>query len=729
MSRFVTALCAATCLVTSSSYASAQAQQSSQLPPVNVEPPQPQQARSARSSTEQARRAGRAPQPTASQPATAPAQPSASLTVPDTQRATRAIEQTPGAVALVPDTAYKNAPAQTIKDVLDYVPGVFAQPKWGDDTRLAIRGSGLSRNYHLRGTQLYMDGIPINTSDGYGDFQEIDPTAYRYVEVYKGANALQFGANALGGAINFVMPTGRDASWFDTRLDAGAFGYLRSQVSSGGASGPADYFVTGSAWRQDGYRDHGWGNGERASANFGYQFSPEFETRFYLNANTVRQRIPGEVTKDSALNSPRTAATANVVNDWQRNIDTVRIANKSTIRLDNTEIDFGVFAVERHLMHPIYQWLDYRYHDYGGFVRAVDDRIIGGHRNRFTVGLNILNGTIDADQFANIGGNKGAQLSSLLQKPENYTLYAENAWYVVPSVSLIAGAQFLHAVRAQQVNFSLNGDVPGASTFNIFSPKLGLLWDVDPSWQVFANVSRSGEAPSFGESVAPNFLNPTFPTIPFFDIKAQTATTYEIGTRGRRPDVTWDLALYHADLRNELQCFYSSFGTCNVTNADRTMHQGVEAGLGVSLFKGLAVHAGAPDRIWLNLAYTYSDFRYVNDATWGNNRLPGAPPHFLRAELLYKHPSGFSVGPNIEWIPQAYYVDSANTLTTEPYLIWGLKAAYDDGRNFSAYVEGRNLGNKAYIAATSIIDRATAASTLFNPGNGRAVYAGMRWRL
>ncbi|WP_316168896.1 MULTISPECIES: TonB-dependent receptor family protein [unclassified Bradyrhizobium] len=729
MSRFVTALCAATCLVTSSSYASAQAQQSSQLPPVNVEPPQPQQARSARSGTEQARHAGRAPQPTASQPATAPAQPSASLTVPGTQQATRAIEQTPGAVALVPDTAYKNAPAQTIKDLLDYVPGVFAQPKWGDDTRLAIRGSGLSRNYHLRGTQLYMDGIPINTSDGYGDFQEIDPTAYRYVEVYKGANALQFGANALGGAINFVMPTGRDASWFDTRLDAGAFGYLRSQVSSGGASGPADYFVTGSAWRQDGYRDHSWGNGERASANFGYQFSPEFETRFYLNANTVRQRIPGEVTKDSALSSPRTAATANVVNDWQRNIDTVRIANKSTIRLDNTEIDFGVFAVERHLMHPIYQWLDYRYHDYGGFVRAVDDRIIGGHRNRFTVGLNILNGTIDADQFANIGGNKGAQLSSLLQKPENYTLYAENAWYVVPSVSLIAGAQFLHAVRAQQVNFSLNGDVPGTSTFNILSPKLGVLWDVDPSWQVFANVSRSGEAPSFGESVAPNFLNPTFPTIPFFDIKAQTATTYEIGTRGRRPDVTWDLALYHADLRNELQCFYSSFGTCNVTNADRTMHQGVEAGLGVSLFKGLAVHAGEPDRIWLNLAYTYSDFRYVNDATWGNNRLPGAPPHFLRAELLYKHPSGFSVGPNIEWIPQAYYVDSANTLTTEPYLIWGLKAAYDDGRNFSAYVEGRNLGNKAYIAATSIIDRATAASTLFNPGNGRAVYAGMRWRL
>ncbi len=42
-----------------------------------------------------------------------------------------------------------------------------------------------------------MDGIPINTADGLFDLFEIDPTAYRYVEVYKGANALRYGANSL----------------------------------------------------------------------------------------------------------------------------------------------------------------------------------------------------------------------------------------------------------------------------------------------------------------------------------------------------------------------------------------------------------------------------------------------------------------------------------------------------------------------------------------------------
>ena len=120
---------------------------------------------------------------------------------------------------------------------------------------------------------------------------EVDPTAYRYVEVYKGANALRYGANSLGGAINFVTPTGRDASPFEARVDAGSFGYLRSQVSTGGVNGPYDWYVSGSAQREDGYRQHSRNNVERLNANFGYQFSPDAETRFYLNANSWRAAI------------------------------------------------------------------------------------------------------------------------------------------------------------------------------------------------------------------------------------------------------------------------------------------------------------------------------------------------------------------------------------------------------------------------------------------------------
>src|SRR6478752_413246 len=213
-------------LLASSSGAFAQSG-SAVLPPITVEAPQQKRAPAVRPPRNSARsaRVTRSPRTPPSPQQVAGEQSAGAagaLTVLTAQQALAEIDQTPGGVALVSAEAYRNStPSNTIKDVLDYVPGVYVQPKCGDDTRLSIRGSGLSRNFHLRGVQLYMDGIPINTADGYGDFQEIDPSAYKYVEVFKGGNALQFGANSLGGAINFVTPTGRDSFPNGVSFDVG----------------------------------------------------------------------------------------------------------------------------------------------------------------------------------------------------------------------------------------------------------------------------------------------------------------------------------------------------------------------------------------------------------------------------------------------------------------------------------------------------------------------------
>lgn len=653
---------------------------------------------------------------------------SGSLTVPTTAEARVELDLTPGGVELVPGTAYQaSTPAATIKDALDYVPGVFVQPKWGDDSRLSIRGSGLSRNFHLRGLQLYMDGIPINTADGYGDFQEIDPTAYRYVEVYKGANALRFGANSLGGAINFVMPTGYDADAFGARVDVGSFGFHKLAVSSGGVAGPVDYFIAGTWQEADGFRDHSWGESVRGTMNVGYRLSENAETRFYLNANEVRQRIPGSVTKKVALTSPETAAAGNVTFDQQRNIDTLRIANKTAVRLmPGTLLEFGAFGVDRRLMHPIFQWLDYEYQDYGGFARLTDDSRMAGFKNRFIAGVNLHNGSIDNRQYANLpGAVKGNLLSSSADDSENLSAYVENSFYFLPDAAFVAGTQFLHATRDRRDLFLSNGDQSGSTDFDLWSPKVGILWDVGRDWQVFGNISRSAEVPSFGESVA-------LQAIPFFDIKPQRATTYEIGTRGGTEDYTWDLALYRANINDELICFTGPgqpTNTCQVGNADKTIHQGVELGLGAAVLRSLFAGGTKPDEVWLNTAYTFNDFRYDGDARWGDNELPGAPRHYVRAELLYKHPTGIFFGPNVEWVPEAYFVDSANSFTTQAYAILGAKLGFDNGGPISAYVEGRNLSDEAYISSTAIAANVNGNDTaLFEPGSGRAIYSGVQVR-
>jgi len=631
------------------------------------------------------------------------------------EQARTEIERTPGAVEVIPDTAFKNTPVQHIKDILGYVPGVLIQTRMGDDARLSIRGSGLSRAYGARGTALLLDGVPMNTSDGLVDFFEIDPSAYRYVEVYKGGNALRFGSNALGGAINLVTPTGRDASLFDGRVDVGSFGYVKGQASTGGESGSFDWFATVSAQRIDGYRDHSDGDAIRGNLNVGYRISPDVETRFYATGASTDQRIPGELSKGQALASPRTANPVWVAQDQQRNVDSLRLANKTTLRLERTVVEIGAFYNWRHVDHPIYQYLDYTVDDYGGFVRASDDRSLGGLRNRLVVGANIHNGTIETEQFINLpGAVKGDLVASMVDRSKNVSLYLEDSLFIQPNLALIAGVQYLHASRDRRDRFLSNGNQSGRKTYDLWSPRFGVLWDAQPGVQLFANISRSAEVPSYDANIFPANL----------DMKAQRATTYEIGTRGHSDGIGWDISFYRSEIRNELQCVTTApWALCSTINADRTVHQGIEAGL-----DGSIPLSASGESLALTVAYTYSDFFFNGDATYGNNRLPGVPKHYLRAEILYKHPAGFYAGPNVEWVPGHYYADNANSLTVDPYALLNVRAGFEAGEHWSVYVEGRNLGDKHYISTVAIAGSSSAASEIFNPGVGRAVYGGVRFQ-
>lgn len=651
---------------------------------------------------------------------------SGSLGVPNTAEAIAEINRTPGGVEVVQDTEFKEGRAQTVRDVLAAVPGVITQPRWGIDGRLSIRGSGLTRNYGNRGISMYMDGIAINSSDGLFDLFEIDPTAYRYVEVYKGANALRFGSNSLGGAINFVTPTGYDADLFGARVDIGSFGFYKASVNSGGVSGPVDYFIAASALSEDGYRQHSDGDMERVSGNLGYRLSADAETRFYINANTWRQHLPGEVTKSEALASPRQANADFITGDQQRNIDSLRLANKTMLRFDETTVEFGVSTHQRHVDHPIFQYLDYYVHDYGAFARAIDDRAIGGFRNRFIIGANLLSGSMDNEIYQNLGGRKGAKVASTEDTSQNVSAYLENSFFVHPTFALVTGTQFLHASRHRRDRF-FNDDAfsfgPDATDddswrrdFNLWSPKVGFVWDAAPAVQVFGNISRSAEVPTYDIT--------GYSTLPGATVNAQTATTYEIGTRGGSTDAKWDISIYHAELSNELQCLTTSpFAPCTLSNADSTVHQGIEAGLNLAVLQSVF---GQGDRVWMNLTYTYNDFHFADDAVWGNNRLPGVGPHNVRAELLYRSLDGFYAGPNVEWMPSAYYADNANTLTVDPFALLNFKVGVEQEKGWSAYVEGRNLTDERYISTTITAGTASATSALFNPGTGRAIYAGVQ---
>ncbi|WP_374301135.1 TonB-dependent receptor family protein [Ferrovibrio sp.] len=645
-----------------------------------------------------------------------------SITVPDAGEARRRIENTAGGVDIVPADEVRDGRANTVKDVLDFVPGVFAQPKYGqEDSRLSIRGSGLSRSFHLRGTRILRDGVPITDADGAGDTMEIDPLAVDYTEIYKGANALQYGASLLGGAVNFVSPTGRSQPGFLLRQELGSFDSLRSQFGAGGAQGNFDYYVTPTYSHSSGYRDHTDQDYTRLNGNVGYRFGDGAETRFYLSAANINQKIPNSVTKSQALASPSWTSPQSFSGNTKRNIEAIRAASKTTFLTDSGEATVGFFAASKTLFHPLSSpgfstVVDNEEVNGGGFARWTGDTQVAGHRNEMTLGLNYFTGNNHAKSFTNVGGARGSLTADADQTSDTLEVYGENAFYVVPDVALIAGLQGTMARRELDDNFLSNGNQSFERGYNSVNPKFGTRWDFAPHMQAFVNYSWSSEPPPFSE------LGTTATTTA---LEQQESRTLELGSRGRHGDLAWDAAIYRAWLHNELQTIQPATGQAVQQNVDNTIHQGIELGGDWVFARNLAA---TDDSTTLRLAYTYSDFFFDGHPTYGNNDIPGAPRHYLRAELRYAHASGWYAGPNVEWVPQGYYVDNANTLKTDPYLLLGAKAGYDFGNGLKLFLDGRNLLDKTFISNASTTTSATASSALFNPGDGRAVFVGAEYR-
>ena len=132
-----------------------------------------------------------------------------SLTQAAIDSAQERVKNIPGGASVVDLNDAREGRQSTWTDSLGLAPGVFIQDRFGsEEARISIRGSALSRTYHSFGIKVMQDGVPINYADGFFDMQTVDPNASRYAEVLRGPNATTYGATTLGGAINFVAPTG-----------------------------------------------------------------------------------------------------------------------------------------------------------------------------------------------------------------------------------------------------------------------------------------------------------------------------------------------------------------------------------------------------------------------------------------------------------------------------------------------------------------------------------------
>jgi len=617
------------------------------------------------------------------------------------------IARTPGGASVTDAREFADKLAISFRDTLAFAPGVFAQARYGEEVRLSIRGSGIGRGFHLRGITLLQDGVPINLADGGGDFQELDPTVFQRIDVYRGANALRFGSSSLGGAINAITPTGRSAPLLALRLEGGSFGTVRASAQAGFVDGPGDGFLAVSYLRDDGYRAQSSQDKLRINGNVGLRLSEVVETRFYGSMNFIDQQVPGTLTRTAALTTPRIAPPINIANDYARDIRSLRVQNKTSFDLGATKIEAGLFLNAKDLFHPIFQVIDQKSTDWGGYARLDTAGDIGGVMVEATLGTTLRTGKIAAKQYINSGGRRGALTANADQFADAFDGYGEVRVFPAETLALVGGAQFTHGKR--RVDNKFNPALNAETTFNEWSPKIGAIWTPAPDVQVFANYNRAVELPTFSEIIQA-------PLAGFVPLDPQRGWTMELGTRGRTGAFAWDLSLYRAELRGELLGFTVDPNVPAATfNADKTRHQGIEAGLDITI---------AP---WATLrqVYQYNDFRFRGDKQYGDNRIPVVPEHMYRAELQLGN-EAFRVAPNIEWIPRGAFADYRNTTRNPGYALIGLSGSVQVANGIRIFADARNLADKRGIADVSAVVQANPASAIYYPVEGRAVFGGIR---
>ncbi len=658
-----------------------------------------------------------------------PATGNLSLTTPSIHESRAQLNRVPGGTTVIDGERLREGAALTVADVFATSPGIYigdSQAGIAGGSQISIRGSNVNSIFSpIRGIKVLRNGIPFTHANGTVDTENLNIYAIDHVDVYRGANAMEYGGSNLGGAINFITPTGYTAGPLKVGMAWGTNDYVNPYVAGGkvfengfDVYGSFNYLSTDTT-RENNKQEQFFGHG-----NIGYRWNDNQETRLYFDIQNHNYLSANSLTRQQVAENPQQND-----NPWAipgTGYPSYKVDLKHSIKLgDGDRFDVGAYYSNNE-----YSFL----YDFGFFQdlwqdtgfnwrHEINDRLFG-LKNRVVWGGLTQWQFINDNNYAANGRQRGALLNAERDRWLNVEGFIEDQLSLSDSFTLVAGVQLNYrdvdyertegyAASAARPSNQANQDYFTAN------PKLGFTWQASREAQIYGNLSRSSEPPPMAD-LANLFLNPRR------DI--QTASTVEIGTRGEAAHLKWDVALYNAWVNNEYLIVPSPINPTvfSAANADSTtIHRGVELGLEITLPLNLAA---TQDQIRFSGNYTWNDFQFENDTVYRNNQLPGTPEHVARLEALYQHPSGFYIGPNAQ-IVSANRVDFSNTLAAKPYALLGARMGWDDGKHWKIFIDGRNLTDEHYASSVWVMANANGQDQAqFNPGATRSVFGGVEYR-
>ncbi|AMN47938.1 ligand-gated channel [Steroidobacter denitrificans] len=688
----------------------------------------------------------------------------------------RRFDALPGGAARVSREELPDSANLTIARTLETVPGVVVQNFFGgnDQPRIQIRGSGLQQNPVERGILVLQDGLPLNRADGSYIVGLANPGLASSIEIYRGYMANRLGATVLGGAMNLVSPNGAEQPGFGAEISAGSFDQRSAVARAGFAGESMDGMLQAGHDQRDGFRDYNQSRRDSFEGNVAWQLSERVKTRLFVGYTDLDFDVSGPITKaqlkadPSRVHDGPTVTPEGAINPGPDVLhDRPGRRSESWLIGSRTSIEFGA-----HLWDVV---LGYTHTDdvfrfpmasgervtRGGDATGVLRYAWRGDAERalplFEFTTQYIDGSADRENYLNAAGERGALFGESRLSAETLTVHAGFNIPLGEHWSLAPGLDYSSAKRRNDDRYTAatrptiaynpanpamqlpNGAVPAVSTryarsYDGWSPSLALTFQPDPHNTFFAALSRSFEPPTHDDLLAtvngtpyssagrPQPPNPGLVADVFRipALKAQKATTAELGWRADHESFGVDAVVYRSEVRNELLSLRDESGSSlGAINADKTIHSGIELGARKSLGK----------RTRARLVWTWQDFHFDNDPLRGDNDLAGAPRQIITAALDHELTGSWSLQGVVRWIPERTPVDNMNTVWSDSWAVTDLRTRYRFNDNLTLFAEVTNLFDRKYAASTLVVDLARPDQAAFIPGDGRGAFVGLKLRL
>jgi iron complex outermembrane receptor protein len=612
------------------------------------------------------------------------------ITVSATREETRVFDA-PAAVGVIGGDVIRAAgPQVNLSEALDRIPGIAAlnRNNYAQDLQVSIRGFGARSTFGLRGIRLIVDGIPATTPDGQGQASSIALPSTERVEVLRGPLALLYG-NAAGGVVQVFTRSGAPSPTLVGSVAFGSFGLDREDLQFLTTSGPSSLTLDALRFHTDGWRDHSAATREIVNAKWTWRAGAATRvTAVFNDFDQPWAQDPLGLTRGQWQQDPRQTQPIAIQNNTGKSVRQPQGGVVLDHAFDDaTSLNVRAYYGERRLANALGVPLAAQTpatsaggivafdRDYEGAAVTLARRWRLGDdaAARIVAGATYDRMHDDRQGYLNLNGARGA----LKRDEDDYAHNVDGLLQATADLgerwSAIAG------VRATQVHFRVkdhfiapgNPDDSGTLDYRGTNPVAGLTWHAASNLNVYANVGRGFETPTFTELAYRDNASGINT-----DLQASTSRHAELGAKWRSDRQSLDVAIYDIRTDDELVVDQNVGGRSTFRNAGHTTRRGLEL-----------QHTAQWSDEWRTLvSATLLRARFDDTFQSGSgsaaarvnsgNRIPGTPERFAFAELGYAPRWGWmGLNAAVEVLYNGrLWVDDINSDATSPATVVNLRA-------------------------------------------------------